>query len=84
MQGEYTHDGAQFARCKPFIAAFVGEKRGKRLKTFRQHFTFYGTNALGRVAQWIAVDGAQMEWLRYGPKNDAGRNQFRVIGSRSR
>jgi hypothetical protein len=76
--------GRNSAAVNLSLQRFVGEKRGKRLKTFRQHFTFCGTNAYERVAQWIAVDGAQMEWLRYGPKNDADRNQLRAIGSRSR
>jgi hypothetical protein len=83
MQGEYTHDGAHFGRCKPFIAMVVGEKRRKRLKTFRQHFTFSGTKAVRGHGQWIAVDGTQTEWLRYGPKNKSDWDQFTRIGSRS-
>jgi hypothetical protein len=61
------------------------EKNGeKRAQAFGQHFTLSGTKAVRRASQWIAVDGAQTEWLRYEPKNDADRNQFLQIGSRLR
>jgi hypothetical protein len=74
--GRCTHDAAHFSRCKPFIAVNSGEKWQKRVLRFHQHFTFFETKASPQAGQWIAVDGTQAEWLRYGPKKDADRDQL--------
>ena len=75
--GRHTHDAAHFFRCKPFIAAHRWRKTEKTRENVSSalHISWDQSDC-GAAGQWIAVDGAQTEWLRYGPKNDADRDQF--------
>src|SRR5262245_56126531 len=64
----HTHDAAQFARCKPFIASGAAGNCGKTRSARNHCCCWVGSSATSADCpvrgEWIAVDGALVEWLR--------------------